>query len=166
LIDLERRFGRARHRVGYDDLMRVLDEDGIVVEEGDMLCLYTGYADMLLEMERHPDPALAHGACAALDGRDARLLDWIDDAGIAVLIADNHAVEALPALPGGDTPHAALPLHEHCLFKLGIHLGELWYLRELALWLRAEERFRFFLTAPPLRLPRAVGSPVTPIATV
>ena len=34
-------------------------------------------------------------------------------------------------------PHRgpALPLHEHCLFKLGILLGELWYLTELAAWL-------------------------------
>jgi hypothetical protein len=59
-----------------------------------------------------------------------------------------------------------MPIHEHCLFKLGLPLGEMWYLTELARWLRAQSRFRFFLTAPPLRLPGAVGSPVTPIATV
>ncbi len=61
---------------------------------------------------------------------------------------------------------AALPLHEHCLFKLGVHLGELWYLSELAAWLREHGRTRFLLTAPPLRLPGAVGSPTTPVATV
>jgi len=27
-------------------------------------------------------------------------------------------------------------------------------------------RYRCFLTAPPLRLPKAVGSPATPVATV
>jgi len=59
-----------------------------------------------------------------------------------------------------------LPLHEHCLFKNGIHLGELWRLGELARWLRKNERSRFLLTAPPLNLPGAAGSPVTPIATV
>jgi hypothetical protein len=65
-------------------------------------------------------------------------------------------------------PHRGpqLPLHEHCLFKLGIHLGELWYLTELATWLRQNRRSRFLLTAPPLRLPGAAGSPVTPVATV
>ncbi len=76
--------------------------------------------------------------------------------------------------PGGDTARhpacdgacAALPLHQHCLFKLGIHLGELWHLSELAAWLRAHGRTRFLLTAPPLRLPGAVGSPTTPVATV
>ena len=59
-----------------------------------------------------------------------------------------------------------LPLHHHCLFKLGIPLGELWYLQELAAWLQQNGRSRFMLTAPPLRLPGAVGSPVTPVATV
>ena len=59
-----------------------------------------------------------------------------------------------------------LPLHEHCLFKNGIHLGELWYFTPLANWLREHKRNRFLLTAPPLRLPGAVGSPATPIATV
>ena len=45
-------------------------------------------------------------------------------------------------------------------------LGELWHLTRLADWLRANNRSRFLLTAPPLRLPGAVGSPVTPVATV
>ncbi len=46
------------------------------------------------------------------------------------------------------------------------HLGEMWLLSELAAWLRAQGRSRFFLSAPPLRLPGAVGSPANPIATV
>jgi len=37
---------------------------------------------------------------------------------------------------------------------------------ELARWLRGHQRSRFLLTAPPLRLPGAVGSPSTAIATV
>jgi hypothetical protein len=42
----------------------------------------------------------------------------------------------------------------------------LWWLRDLAQWLRPRRRSRFLLTAPPLRLPGAVGSPATPVATV
>jgi hypothetical protein len=36
----------------------------------------------------------------------------------------------------------------------------------LAQWLRQTGRHRFMLTAPPLRLPGATGSPATPISTV
>ena len=59
-----------------------------------------------------------------------------------------------------------LPLHELCLFKQGIPLGELWYLKELKSVLDSQQRSAFMLTAPPLRLPGAVGSPVTPVATI
>jgi hypothetical protein len=42
----------------------------------------------------------------------------------------------------------------------------MWYLSELARWLRQRGRHAFLLTAPPLHLPGAVGSPVNPVATV
>jgi hypothetical protein len=165
MIDLHAHLGRKRTAVGYDALMRILQADEVVVERGDMVCLHTGFAQVVLEMKRAPDPHTLESSCAVLEGRDRKLLDWITDSGLAVLIADNYAVEAHPALshPGRC---AALPLHEHCLFKLGVHLGEIWHLTPLAEWLRARGRYRFLLTAPPLRLPGAVGSPATPVATV
>lgn len=168
LVNLAHHLGRTRQAVGHDTLMRILDADGIVVEPGDMLCLHTGFADTLLAMNRQPDLATLHATGSGLDGWDQRLLDWIVDSRIAALIADNPAVELV--VPKLQRPQPMrqprLPLHEHCLFKNGIHLGELWYLTELATWLRQHGRSRFLLTAPPLRLPGAVGSPVTPIATV
>jgi len=165
LVDLHKHFGRPRKIVGYDDLMRVLDADGVEVEAGDIVCLHTGQAGALASMDGTPDTETLENAFSHLDGCDPRLLRWIDDSGMAALAADNFAVEAVP--PSVDmTPHAYEPLHELCIFKLGIHLGELWYLSALADWLAANRRFRFLLTAPPLRLRGAVGSPVTPVATV
>ena len=165
LIDLHAHFGRQQALVGYDDLMEVMRTDGVVVEPGDMVCLHTGFAQVIVEMGGKPDPAIVHTTCAALDGRDPELLNWITQSGLAVLIADNLAVEQLPARVQAHSG-AQAPLHEHCLFKLGIHLGELWHLTPLADWLRSNRKSRFLLTAPPLRLPGAVGSPVTPVATV
>ncbi len=166
LVDLHRIYGRKRAYVGYDELMRALEAQNVGVEAGDFLCLYTGYADLVLEMNKKPDVETLHASCAALDGRDRRLLDWISDVDLVAICADNLAVEAYPARPAlGDT-FPGLPLHNHCLFKQGIHLGELWYFTELARWLAANDRWRFLLTAPPLNLPGAVGSPATPIATV
>ena len=166
LINLRKHFGDGRTLVGYEQLMGVMQADGVAVEPGDMVCLYTGFSDLVLGMNRQPDNDTLHQACAVLDGRDERLKQWVTDSQLAVLIADNYAVEAYPARQGHEVCCAALPLHEHCLFKLGVHLGELWYLRELADWLAANGRYRFLLTAPPLRLPGAVGSPATPVATV
>jgi hypothetical protein len=166
MIDLRAHFADERKLVGFDALMKVMKADGVTVEKGDMVCLHTGLAERILEMGRNPDPAVLHGACSVLDGRDEKLLEWITSSGLAVLIADNYAVEAFPASPCAEPCCSILPLHEHCLFKNGVHLGELWRLTPLAEWLRANGRSRFLLTAPPLRLPGAVGSPVTPIATV
>jgi kynurenine formamidase len=165
MIDLHAHLGRERVRVGYDLLMDIMKKDQVVVEPGDMVCLHTGFAQMLLEMNKQPDPHAVENSCAVLEGRDERLLQWITDSGLVALIADNYAVEGLPATPRPGSC-AALPLHEHCLFKLGVHLGEIWHLTPLANWLREHGRQRFLLTAPPLRLPGAIGSPATPIATV
>jgi kynurenine formamidase len=165
MIDLHAHLGRERVRVGYDLLMDIMRKDNVVVEPGDMVCLHTGFAQMLLEMNKQPDPHAVENSCAVLEGRDERLLQWITDSGLVALIADNYAVEGLPASPRPGSC-AALPLHEHCLFKLGVHLGEIWHLTPLADWLRQNGRSRFLLTAPPLRLPGAIGSPATPIATV
>ena len=168
LIDLHHHFGRKRHAVGFADLMKILELDNVKIEKGDMVCLYTGFADVLLEMRKKPDAKLLNETCTGLDGRDARLLAWISDSGLACLLADNYAVELIATGLTDPLPRKQpwLPLHEHCLFKNGIHLGEMFYFTELARWLRAHKRSRFLFTAPPLRLPGAVGSPPTPIATV
>jgi len=166
MIDLDAHFGRTHTLVGYDALMRVMEADGVVVEEGDLVCVRTGTARMIYEMAKHPDNERLRHSCGKLDGRDPALLQWITDSGLAALISDNIAVEASPSRPCSGTDCTLLPLHAHCLFKLGVHLGEMWDLGDLADWLRAHGRSRFLLTAPPLRLPGAVGSPVTPVATV
>jgi hypothetical protein len=166
MIDLHHHLGRARRAVDFDLLMEILKKDGVTVERGDMVCLYTGFADVILELKKNPDPKLLHNTCSGLEGRDDRLLEWISDSGLACLLADNYAVELIPTSLTKPRPHASMPLHEHCIFKNGIHLGEMWYFTELARWLREHKRSRFLLTAPPLRLPGAVGSPATPIATV
>ncbi|MCO5065008.1 MAG: cyclase family protein [Rhizobiaceae bacterium] len=174
MIDLFAHCGPNREHVGYDRLMRILEADKIEIEIGDMICLRTGFSKLLMEMNRKPDPNRLFAESSALDGTDPKLLNWITDTGIVALASDNFAVEGMPDnIRHGKPreredakPSPTLPLHAHCLFKLGVYLGELWYLDPLADWLRNNGRSRFFLTAPPLRLPGAVGSPVTPVATV
>ena len=165
MIDLHAHVGNQRVNVDYAMLAEILHKDDVRIEAGDMVCLHTGFAEVLLGMNRQPQADVLDRSCAVLEGRDPKLMEWITESGLSVLIADNYAVEAHPASPHAGNC-ASLPLHEHCLFKLGIHLGELWHLTPLARWLREHKRSRFLLTAPPLRLPGAVGSPVAPVGTV
>jgi len=165
MIDLHAALGDAHLDIDYAGLSEVMAAQDVTVEKGDMVALHTGFGRKIMEMDGNPDTDILHGSCAALEGRDPRLQEWIRDSGLVALIADNYAVERVPSRSGtGKRPF--LPLHELCLFKLGIPLGEIWWLTELAEYLRGRGRNRFLLTAPPLRLPGAVGSPVTPVATV
>ena len=143
--------------------MRIMEEDGIEAGEGDLVCSHTGFARGLPDMGRSPDEHRLHTTFACLDGRCA----WIRDSGVAVVIGDNHGIEdtSVPP-PPGDAPLAMPPLHELCIFKLGIHIGEMFYLTGLRDRLAEPGRYRFLLTAPPLRLPWEVGSPPAPIATL
>jgi kynurenine formamidase len=166
LLDLFAVCGAPRAAVGYDTFMRALESQKVSVESGDILCLYTGLGDLIMSLGDDLTPEKIQTSCATLDGFDERLLKWIADSGLAAIASDNAGIENWTGnteAPGGGI---LFPLHNLCLFKLGIPLGELWYLSELARWLKEHARNRFLLTAPPLRLPGAVGSPVTPVATV
>ena len=166
LVDLAHHLGHDWRGVDLDMLKEIMAADNVVVEPGDMLLLHTGFATEILKWNRDPDPVKIHRMCTYLDARDSSLLEWIAESQISALVADNYAVEGLVGRDRDESRHSLLPIHHLCLFRLGVPLGEMWYLHELASWLREHGRSRFLLTAPPLRLPGAVGSPLTPVATV
>ena len=164
MVNLRRHFGDVPRKVTLQDLLQIFEADRISMRPGDVLCLHTGLADLALTLADGELEQLKT-SCCVLDGSDQQLLNWITDSRIAAIAADNHAVErrnhTLEVERG-----PLLPLHEHCLFKLGLPLGELWHLTPLATWLDQHQRHAFFLTAAPMYLPGLVGAPVNPIATV
>ncbi|MEZ5880071.1 MAG: cyclase family protein [Nitratireductor sp.] len=166
MLDLHAHFSADYHPVSFTEVEEIMRKDGVEVEAGDILLIHTGMAGEILRMGGTPDAGRLRSSFPAIDGADRKLQDWITDSGIAAIAADNHAVEFMPARRRAHSDDPAFPLHEHCLFRLGVHLGELWLLTPLAEWLRANRRSKCLLTAPPLRLPGAAGSPVTPVATV
>ena len=163
LLDFTRFYGTGRTIVGRAEMEHVLHETGVRPAKGDILVIRTGFAERIVEMNGDPDIDVLNQTGAVLNGHDPELLSWITESGIAAICADNYAVED-PNPPADAT--LRLPLHHHCLFKLGLPLAELWYLAVLAKELAALDRSDFLLTAPPLRLTGALGSPVTPIATL
>lgn len=166
LVDLHRIYGNDKVRVGYDALMRAFDAQKVEVEAGDFLVIRTGLDQVILDTPADGDPMDVLGKCAALDGHDDQLLQWITDSGVAALCSDQTGIEVIEFTAPTEHHKTWLPIHTHCLFKLGVHLGELFYLKDLSEWLASRERNAFLLTAPPLRLPGAVGSPSTPVALV
>ena len=55
-------------------------------------------------------------------------------------------------------------LHGNILRDMGVYIGELWTVEELAADCAEDGRYEFFICAPPLHIPGAVGSPLNPIA--
>jgi hypothetical protein len=55
-------------------------------------------------------------------------------------------------------------LHGRLLRDLGLPLGEIWWLEDLAAACRETGRYEFFLSAAPLNVTNAAGSPINPIA--
>ena len=62
-----------------------------------------------------------------------------------------------------DVP-AFQPLHQVVIPNLGLTIGEMWDLEELGAYCSDNSRYDFLLSAPPLPITGAVGSPVNPIA--
>ncbi|BBI71467.2 hypothetical protein HAALTHF_13230n [Vreelandella aquamarina] len=56
LVDLVRAFGSGRTLIGYRDLLEALEQQSVVLEQGDMLVLRTGFAEALLDMKGTPQP--------------------------------------------------------------------------------------------------------------
>jgi len=166
LVNLAAAYGTDPRAVTRDDLLRTMDAQGVEVRPGDFLLLYTGFDRLVFEREARGDGSWINEMCCALDGKDEALHRWIIDSGIVAICSDNIAIESLDLILAPEPPAIRLPIHDLCLFRQGIFLAELWYLEELAAWLLERRRHAFLLTAPPLRLPGSVGSPVTPIATV
>ena len=166
LVDLAHHLGHDWRGVDRKTLEGIMAADNVVVEPGDMLLLHTGFATEILQWEPQPrsgeDPhalLVSRRPRPVTAGVDRRLADL--GAGGGQLRRGGHGGQG-----PGQSRHSFLPIHNLCLFKLGVPLGEMWYLHELATWLREHNRSRFLLTAPPLRLPGVVGSPLTPVATV
>ena len=165
MIDLHRIHGDAHVDVDMAGLSEAMAAQNVTVEKGDMVMLHTGWTGRMLAEKKNPTHETLHESCTALEGRDPALQEWIRDSGLVALIADNYAVERHPS-KSGEGARPMLPIHELCLFKLGIPLGEIWWLGDLAAYFAETGRNACLLTAPPLRLPGAVGSPATPVATV
>jgi hypothetical protein len=128
---------------------------------------------VLLDVARHKGvEALEPGyaiTVADLDRNDWRHYDLDPFPGVSVhtapwlhaaIACDNYAVEVRPSEIAGFRN----PLHVVAIPNMGLTLGEIFYLEELAADCAADGRYAFLLVAPPLPVVRAVGTPINPYA--
>lgn len=139
------------HRIEPAELERAEQEQGVTLRRGDALLFRTG---MRLK-------ALQTGWDGWLDaepGLTPECADWIHERELATVASDNWGIEVQPAAEG------FLPLHCVLIRDMGMMLGEIWDLEELATDCASDGQWDFFLVAPALRVTGGVGSPVSPVA--
>ncbi|WP_213571054.1 cyclase family protein [Rhodococcus sp. USK13] len=153
-----------------------LDFQGTTVRPGDILLLRFGWLDHYRNVggpEWRANLATKQFHTGLLQTED--FPRWLWDQRIAMVAADNFAVECWPAQPTtpfrsvaecqGETgdPHAGI-MHRSLIGLLGMPLGELWDLDDLAAACAAEGRYDCLLTVSPLPLVGGVGSPANATA--
>jgi kynurenine formamidase len=100
-------------------------------------------------------------AGGAAPGLSLTTAGWLHRTEIAAIATDTWGFEVRPN--EFDVP-AFQPLHQVVIPNMGLTIGEMWNLDELAEACASAGRWEFLLSAPPLPITGAVGSPINPIA--
>jgi len=163
LLDLPRSLGvpwlEPQTVVGAEQLERAEDAQGVKVREGDILLVATGRDAR--RAEKGPwspmDPVVG-----GLAGLHPDCVPWLHERGVAVLGSDGVS----DPLPGLGIEGWPMPIHQCALVALGVHLLDNLRLDRLSEACARHARWAFHFTVAPLRVDRATGSPVNPIAVL
>jgi kynurenine formamidase len=137
------------------DLDRAAETQGVEVKRGDFVLVRTG---MTGERMRNGEwGGYAGGDAPGLAFETAR---WLHEHESAAICCDTWGCEVRP----NETTEAQQPWHWVVIPMMGISMGEIFDMEELAADCEEDGRWEFFFVAPPLPITRAVGSPLNPIA--
>jgi len=138
------------------DLEATAAAQKVEVRRGDFLLIRTGH------MTRYLDRKDWRGYDSDdFPGVSIHTAPWLHARQIAAIASDNYAVEVRPSEL---LPAFRNPFHVVAIPNMGLTLGEIFYLDELAADCAADGRWEFLLVAPPLPVTRAVGTPINPYA--
>jgi kynurenine formamidase len=135
-------------------LEAVIVAHGVPVGRGDIVLVRTG---QLARARRDGWGGYAGGPAPGLSFTCA---PWLHRTEIAAIATDTWGFEVRP----NEFDHAFQPLHQVAIPHIGLFIGEMWDLEALAEDCAADGRYEFWLTAAPIPVTGAVGSPVNPIA--
>jgi len=158
LLDIPRLLGvewlDPKTAITIEQLEAAEKAQGVRITEGDIVLVATGRD---VRREQHgPWSPLTDG----LAGMHPECVEWIYDRGIAVLGGDGVS----DVLPNIGIEGWAMPIHQCTLAGMGVHLLDNLRLDRLAEACARHKRWSFLFTVAPLRVERATGSPVNPIA--
>jgi kynurenine formamidase len=136
------------------DLDRAVTHAGVEVRSGDVLLIRTGHLPWYYELTDKRE--FFKGA----PGLGQTTVEWLHRREVAAVALDTLAAEVQPC----ETPGGTLPIHGALIRDLGLTIGELFDLEELARACAEDGSYEFLFVAQPLRIIGAVGSPINPLA--
>ncbi|WP_313816017.1 cyclase family protein [Citricoccus sp.] len=142
--------------ITFEHIEATMERQGITasVGRGDILLIRTGQYGRSL---REGWGTYAGGPAPGLSFTTA---PWLHEREVAAVATDTWGFEVRP----NEFESAFQPLHQVVIPNMGLFIGEMWNLEGLAAHCAAESRYEFLLTAAPLPITGAVGSPLNPIA--
>jgi len=158
-LDVARHKGVRALEPGYAitvaDLEATAAAQKVEVRRGDILLIRTGH------MSRYLDKGdWRHFDLDPFPGVSVYAAPWMHARQIAAVASDNYAVEVRPS----EIPGFRNPVHVCAIPNMGLTLGEIFDLEDLATDCAKDGRWEFLLVAPPLPVTRGVGTPINPYA--
>lgn len=142
------------HVITPADLDAAAQRQGVEVRPGDIVLFRTGWRRKFLR-EKSPTTFMA-----GEPGLGLACCEWLHGKEVAAVASDNWAIEVIPC----ETPDALLPVHMILIRDMGMTLGEILDFEELAADCATDGVWEFFFCSPPLKVTKAVGSPINPLA--
>ena len=159
LLDMPAYFGvdhlAPGHAIQPEDLDGACTKQKVTVGSGDVVLIRTG--DMKARREQ---PGWAGYSAGDAPGLSLTTAPWFFEREVAALATDTWGAEVRP----NELDGTFQPLHLILIVSMGLLVGEIWQLDDLADDCAADGCYEFLFVGPPLLIPGAVGSPLNPQA--
>jgi kynurenine formamidase len=157
LLDIARLRGVSRlgpdDEISAADLDRACESQAVTVGTGDILLVRTGW------YQHFSNGDSASYMATHVPGLDVSCCRWLHERQVAAVAADTFSVEIKPSRVSPVTH----PLHMVLIRDMGMTLGEMFNLEELAPACAREGRYEFFFSGVGLKVTNSVGNALTPI---
>lgn len=159
LLDIPRLLGKTwlepGEAIGPEELDAAAAQQGVRLERGDIVLVRTGQLAQV-----RAEGSWGQYAGGPAPGLSLRCAEWFARHEIAGYATDTWGTEVIP----NETPDCFQPLHCVAIVHMGMLVGEIFDLEELAKDCAEDGVYEFLFVAPPLPITGAVGSPVNPQA--
>lgn len=159
LLDIPRWKGVDELPEGYGvtaaDLDAASAHQKVQIRRGDFVIVRTGQMEACLARKDWGDYAGGNAPGLAFD-----TLEWLHHHEVAAVATDTWGAEVRP----NNSPGISQPWHWIAIPIIGLTVGEIFYLKDLADDCAADGQYEFFLVSASLPFTGAVGTPTNPMA--